>query len=157
MTGVSRISGISGTPPEQDPNLTALTQEQLIRLQNPGRAYSGTDQTTASPGGALGGTSPVGGALGTAQDPYLDMAPTGDANPLDLGFDPNAETTPSVNYGSTDRRSNYRFDETTSGAPNADPTLGTDPFSQIDSAANRIPVQAARLDFRKLRRNKTRQ
>ena len=140
MTGVSRISGISGTPPEQDPNLTALTQEQLIRLQNPSRAYSGADQMAASPGGALGGTAPAGGALGTAQDPYLDMAPTSDANPLDLGFDPNAETTPSVNYGSTERRSNYRFDESASGAPNAEPPLGTDPFSQIDSAANRIPA-----------------
>ena len=124
MTGVARISGVSSIPTDLDPNQTALTQEQLMRLQNPGLAYSGEDPLGSSSGGALGG------ALGSSPNQFdatalpqddLYGAPTG-VDDL-FGGDLNADDfAPSINYGSSERRSGYRFDERSSGL---DAPLGT--------------------------------
>ncbi len=104
MTGVARISGISAIPPEMDPNQTALTQDQLTRLQNPGATYSDDQKTDTIRGGSLA-------------DPTIDLAaPTsfqGDVyGSFNDNFDSDASAiVPSINYGSSERRSGYRFDE----------------------------------------------
>ncbi|MBP5622129.1 MAG: hypothetical protein J6X44_08960, partial [Thermoguttaceae bacterium] len=113
MTGVARISGVSSIPADLDPNQTALTQEQLMRLQNPGLAYSGEETPGLNVGGALGNSPDRYGAPGAYQDD-LPVAP-----PVDddlFGGDLNADSfAPSVNYGSSERRSGYSFDERSTG------------------------------------------
>ncbi len=117
MTGVSRISAISAVPPEYDPASTALTQEQLFRLYNPGVAYSGNDPANASAtGGALNSTTPN-AALGVDAP---DVATTSGSLDTLGGLGASDLSAPSVNYGraggggygSTERRSGYSFNAT---------------------------------------------
>lgn len=135
MTGVTRISAISATPPEYDPSLTALTQEQLFRLRNPGYANSGTerlDPAAVATGGSLTSTTPT-NALGVDESASLTDT---DANAGGLGIDASAST--SVNYGragggygSSDRRSGYQFSPS-GGTSAADLGIGTAPASNVN-------------------------
>ncbi|MBQ9813065.1 MAG: hypothetical protein IJM54_07095 [Thermoguttaceae bacterium] len=154
MTGVARISGVSGIPPDMDPNQTALTREQLMRLQNPGLAYSGDETLGASVGGALGSSSKQYGALGASQNDLYDAnelygVPTGvdDAFGGDLNANANSYAPA---YGSSDRRSGYRFDESSSGlaaplgtTPGAPDAMGTGAFGDAVPATSGFPAANA--------------
>ena len=132
-TGYARISAISSEPIGLADNRSALTQEQLFRLTNPQPLESTADASAL--GGALvssGGTT--GGALGAAidGDSALSASALGELDPATATSGANFGAT--TNYGSNERRSNYRFD--------AAPTSSAD-WSAVDAATTANGVGAA--------------
>lgn len=136
MTGVSRISSISKVPPGSDPNMTALTQEQLFRLYNPGGTYD-PNAANAAQGGALQSTA-TGGALGGDDSVNAaaveGLAASGNADALATS----TPQTPTVNYGragggygSSERRSGYSFNTTPNNA-----AVGVDAPQEMTNALN---------------------
>ena len=141
MTGVARISGISGAPVEYYAGLSALTSEQLFRLQNPDVQTLDTIGQATS-GGALGVDASNGGALGEyglGADLDVNATPALD---FDAGFDASAESAqPFLNYGSSDRvgygsrerRSGYSFNENNAvGTESATNGFGAQPSMAED-------------------------
>ena len=117
MTGVARISSISAIPPGMDMAGSALTQEQLFRLSNPGVAYSENDDLSVqTSGGALASASQ--GSAGEKTNSLTDNLPN---NEGESSSNTNAASAATISYGtsksseiygSQDGRSGYQFNST---------------------------------------------
>lgn len=124
MTGVPRVSSISSIPPGFDPTASALTQEELFRLANPGSVATenvvvdengvATNSTETLSGGALGDVSD--GEFGTTQ-----TAPANDG--FETLYDSSVDGVGTAESGA--RRSGYRFDAPPEAAPVGVPLDGS--------------------------------
>ncbi len=122
MTGVPRVSSISALPPGYDPTASALTQEELFRLANPGSVATngvgvvGANGETTAATGALGD-----GSLGGVSDGDLlgGSSASGTETPANDGFetlyDSSVDGVGTAESGA--RRSGYRFDAPPESGP----------------------------------------
>ena len=136
MTGYARISSITSTPTGMTAGDSVLTQEQYFRLTNPGVETSAEGYGNV----ALGGNGAVSG-LPDASTTESQSGVEESANLL--GDSLTSDSTFAPSYGSTSRRSGYRFDATsTSNDPLGTATSGVsgdvfdDAFNSVDAADN---------------------
>ncbi len=136
MTGYARISSITSTPTGMTAGDSVLTQEQYFRLTNPGVETSAEGSGNVALG-ANGAASGLPNSLTTESQSFVEES----ANLLDDSLTSDSTFTPS--YGSTSRRSGYRFDATsTSNDPLGTATSGVsgdvfdDAFNSVDAADN---------------------
>lgn len=136
MTGYARISSITSTPTGMTAGDSVLTQEQYFRLTNPGVETSAEGYGNV----ALGGNGAASG-LPDASTTESQSGVEESANLLGDSLTSDSTFTPS--YGSTSRRSGYRFDATsTSNDPLGTATSGVsgdvfdDAFNSVDAADN---------------------
>lgn len=103
MTGYARISSITSVPTGMTAGDSVLTQEQYFRLTNPGVETSAEGEANVATGSA-GTSSAIPGSLtANPQDSVEDSA--------NLLYDSlTSDSALAPNYGSTSRRSGYRFD-----------------------------------------------
>lgn len=136
MTGYARISSITSTPTGMTAGDSVLTQEQYFRLTNPGVETSAEGYGNVALGGN-GAASGLPDASTTESQSGLEESANllGDSLTSDSTFAPS--------YGSTSRRSGYRFDATsTSNDPLGTATSGVsgdvfdDAFNSVDAADN---------------------
>lgn len=136
MTGYARISSITSTPTGMTAGDSVLTQEQYFRLTNPGVETSAEGYGNV----ALGGN----GAASGLPDASTTESQSGVEESANLlGDSLTSDSTFAPSYGSTSRRSGYRFDATsTSNDPLGTATSGVsgdvfdDAFNSVDAADN---------------------
>lgn len=136
MTGYARISSITSTPTGMTAGDSVLTQEQYFRLTNPGVGTSAEGYGNV----ALGGN----GAASGLPDASTTESQSGVEESANLlGDSLTSDSTFAPSYGSTSRRSGYRFDATsTSNDPLGTATSGVsgdvfdDAFNSVDAADN---------------------
>lgn len=136
MTGYARISSITSTPTGMTAGDSVLTQEQYFRLTNPGVETSAEGYGNVALG-ANGAASGLPNSPTTESQSFVEES----ANLLDDSLTSDSTFAPS--YGSTSRRSGYRFDATsTSNDPLGTATSGVsgdvfdDAFNSVDAADN---------------------
>lgn len=138
MTGYARISSITSTPTGMTAGDSVLTQEQYFRLTNPGVETSAEGYGNV----ALGGN----GAASGLPDASTTESQSGVEESANLlGDSLTSDSTFAPSYGSTSRRSGYRFDATsTSNDPLGTATSGVsgvvfdDAFNSVDAADNSV-------------------
>lgn len=136
MTGYARISSITSVPTGMTAGDSVLTQEQYFRLTNPGVETSAEGYGNV----ALGGN----GAASGLPDASTTESQSGVEESANLlGDSLTSDSTFAPSYGSTSRRSGYRFDATsTSNDPLGTATSGVsgdvfdDAFNSVDDADN---------------------
>ena len=136
MTGYARISSITSTPTGMTAGDSVLTQEQYFRLTNPGVETSAQGYGNV----ALGGN----GAASGLPDASTTESQSGVEESANLlGDSLTSDSTFAPSYGSTSRRSGYRFDATsTSNDPLGTATSGVsgdvfdDAFNSVDATDN---------------------
>ncbi len=136
MTGYARISSITSTPTGMTAGDSVLTQEQYFRLTNPGVETSAQGYGNV----ALGGN----GAASGLPDASTTESQSGVEESANLlGDSLTSDSTFAPSYGSTSRRSGYRFDATsTLNDPLGTATSGVsgdvfdDAFNSVDAADN---------------------
>ncbi len=132
MTGYARISSITSAPTGMTAGDSVLTQKQYFRLTNPGVETSAEGNTNVALG-ASGSTT----AAPDSSTMETQSEVEGSANLLDDSRTSDSEFAPS--YGSTSRRSGYRFDaSSSSNDPLGTATSGASGsvFNGVDALGN---------------------
>ncbi|MGN0930807.1 MAG: prepilin-type N-terminal cleavage/methylation domain-containing protein [Thermoguttaceae bacterium] len=132
MTGYARISSITSAPTGMTAGDSVLTQEQYFRLTNPGVDTSAEGEANAALG-SNGGASSLSNSSTTESQSSIEESASllDDSLTSDSGFAPS--------YGSTSRRSGYRFDAASSqNDPLGTATSGVsaDVFNSVDAGGN---------------------